>query len=173
MATTQLVPVSEYLRTMYRPDVDYVDGELQERLVGERDHSDLQSFFDTYINMHRAAWGLRATVELRVQVRADRFRIPDVCVLDPAAPREQIVQTPPLLCIEVLSPEDTIARVRMRIRDFLDMGVREVWVVDPASRVVMIYSGNGMIEQTEGRLVLAGTPLAIPIAEAFRALDEE
>jgi hypothetical protein len=35
MATSTLVPVSEYLATAYRPDCDYVDGQLQKRNLGE------------------------------------------------------------------------------------------------------------------------------------------
>jgi hypothetical protein len=31
------VPLSEYLNTSYRPDRDYLDGELMERNVGEWD----------------------------------------------------------------------------------------------------------------------------------------
>ena len=45
MATNTLIPVSEYLNTSYSPDCDYVDGEVQERNLGELDHSDLQSRF--------------------------------------------------------------------------------------------------------------------------------
>lgn len=48
MKTSVLVPVEEYLRTMYDPDCDYVDGEVQERNWGERDHSDLQTEFVHY-----------------------------------------------------------------------------------------------------------------------------
>src|ERR1017187_9837216 len=43
MATNTVIPVSEYLRTSYSPDCDYVDGEVQERNMGEQDHSDLQT----------------------------------------------------------------------------------------------------------------------------------
>jgi len=46
MSSTTLVSVSEYLETSYRPDVDYVDGELLERNVGELDHSRLQGAAD-------------------------------------------------------------------------------------------------------------------------------
>jgi hypothetical protein len=35
MATNVLIPVSEYLKTSYSPDCDYVDGEVQERNLGE------------------------------------------------------------------------------------------------------------------------------------------
>jgi len=33
--TATFVPLSEYLQTRYRPDCDYLDGELLERSVGE------------------------------------------------------------------------------------------------------------------------------------------
>jgi hypothetical protein len=42
MKTETFVSVQEYLKTSYEPDCDYVDGEVQERNVGERDHSILQ-----------------------------------------------------------------------------------------------------------------------------------
>ena len=35
MKAPVLVPVEEYLRTTYRPDCDYVDGEVLERNVGD------------------------------------------------------------------------------------------------------------------------------------------
>jgi hypothetical protein len=37
-----MIQVSEYLDTGYRPDCEYVDGELLERNVGEWDHGRLQ-----------------------------------------------------------------------------------------------------------------------------------
>ena len=46
MATAAVLPalvsVEEYLHTSYSPDVDYVDGLLEERNVGEIDHSWVQ-----------------------------------------------------------------------------------------------------------------------------------
>lgn len=168
MSITHLIPVSEYLNTAYRPDVDYIDGELQERNLGELDHSDLQFFFASYINHRRELWAVQAKPELRVQVREDRFRVPDICVLSSNAPREQIVRTPPVLCMEILSPADTIHRMRECVRDFLNMGVREVWLVDPLSRSVILCSGSVMVEQTSGTLTLEGTPISIPVGEVFR-----
>ena len=37
------VPVKEYLHSLYRPYVDYVDGIPDDRAVGEYDHSSLQA----------------------------------------------------------------------------------------------------------------------------------
>ncbi|HLY19767.1 MAG TPA: hypothetical protein VKR61_21220 [Bryobacteraceae bacterium] len=43
MAASAIVPVEEYLRTSYQPDMEYVDGQLVERHVGERWHSRLRT----------------------------------------------------------------------------------------------------------------------------------
>lgn len=42
MATAVLISLVEYLRTSYRPDCDYLDGEVVERNFGEFDHSSAQ-----------------------------------------------------------------------------------------------------------------------------------
>ena len=36
-----LLPLEEYLRSDYQPDREYVDGEIHERNLGEKDHSKL------------------------------------------------------------------------------------------------------------------------------------
>lgn len=172
MATNTVVPVSEYLSTAYRPDCDYVDGEVQERNLGERDHADLQTRIASLLCLPENEIYVTARTELRVQVKATRFRVPDVCVLCHDAPRERIVQRAPLLCVEVLSPEDTMSRLRERVRDFLGMGVREVWVVDPEMRSVSVYAGSTMVDHTAGALTVPETPVALALADIFRVLDE-
>jgi len=37
MGSTTLISVSEYLNTIYHPDCDYVDGEVGERNLGEKE----------------------------------------------------------------------------------------------------------------------------------------
>jgi Uma2 family endonuclease len=172
MATSALISVSEYLSTSYRPDCDYVDGEIQERNLGEYDHGKLQLFVGAFFLGKRAEWQIRVVTETRVQVKETRFRVPDVCVLAGDAPTEQILRYPPLLCIEVLSPSDTIARMREKIRDYLEMGVRQVWLFDPSSRSAMLCEGNTMTEQREGVLKLPGTAIEIELAQVFSVLDE-
>jgi Uma2 family endonuclease len=172
MATSVLIPVSEYLRTSYSPDCDYVDGEVQERNLGEQDHSDLQTRIAILLSAPQNLAYIRVNTELRVQVKETRFRVPDVCVRRKTAPSEQILKHPPLLCIEVLSPEDTLLRTRQKVRDFLEMGVLQVWVVDPLGRSVMIFEGATMVEHTTGELNVPETPVTLVLAEIFRVLDE-
>jgi Uma2 family endonuclease len=71
-----------------------------------------------------------------VQVKEYRFRVPDVCVIFAEAPKESILTHPPLLCIEILSPEDRMSEILERVKDYLAFGVRYVWVLDPRTGVL-------------------------------------
>ena len=104
MQNATLVSVDEYLGTSYRPDCEYLEGTILERNVGEQDHSNLQMSLSAYLYNRRAQWGIRVYPEQRVQVKRDRFRVPDVCLVLGAAPAEQIFMRPPFLCVEILSP---------------------------------------------------------------------
>ena len=81
MSTSTLVPLAEYLNTSYRPDCDYLEGELLERNVGEWDHSRLQGLIVHFLMSREKQWGILAVPEQRVQVKAKRFRVPDINVL--------------------------------------------------------------------------------------------
>ena len=111
--------------------------------------------------------------EVRVQVSPTRFRIPDVCVVREGGADEPIVKLPPLLCLEVLSPRDSIAPMRRRTQDYFEMGVPEVWIFDPQNRIVYICTIDSMTERTEGILRLAGTEVELSIAEVFKPLKRE
>ncbi len=90
MATTAHVPIEVYLRSYYEPDAEYVDGEIEQRPIGEDDHSAWQEAICAWFRQHRNEWNVRIRPELRVQVAATRYRVADVAVLDRAQPREPI-----------------------------------------------------------------------------------
>ena len=93
MPSGTLISVEEYLATSYRPDCDYVDGRIEERNLGELDHSSLQTAVAVYFGSRQKQLGITVVVEQRVQVSPTRFRIPDVCVVLGKA-TEQIFRTP-------------------------------------------------------------------------------
>ena len=128
-ATKALVSVEEYLHTVYQPDCDYVDGEVLERNMAEGDHARLQTKLSSYLFLREKQWNITVLTEMRVQVKPERFRIPDICVAL-GNEYEQILTKPPFLCVEILSPDDRWSRVEARINDFLAMGVQFVWVLD-------------------------------------------
>ncbi len=171
-AAVHFVSVEEYLHSDWQPDVDYVDGVLEERLVGEIDHSDLQGALYAFFLAHRNEWQIRVNVEARVQVAPTRFRIPDVCILPLTWEKTQIVREAPLLCLEVKSPTYTLKREMTRAQDYMSMGVPEVWIFDPESRTAYVLRGDEVIEQREGVLKLAGTAIELDLAGLFAVLDE-
>ncbi len=173
MATAALIPIAEYLATTYRPDCDYIDGEVLERNLGEKPHSILQTFFAALLFLHEADWGLIALTEQRVQVSPTRFRIPDVCAYRPAGPTGGIIVVPPLLCIEVLSSRDTLGNMQKRIDDYLAFGVPNIWLIDPVDRLAWTADQSGIHALPhDGAFTIVQTPVRIPIADLYARLDK-
>src|SRR5271168_5140175 len=115
MTTTTQVSLEEYLTTSYEPDVDYLDGELEERNVGEYDHNVVQRAIDNWFHSRRKEWGVRSVAEQRTRLTPTRYRVPDVSVFRRDTPVEQVFTRPQLIAIEVLSPEDRHSRMQVRI----------------------------------------------------------
>ena len=170
MATPVLIPVSEYLNTAYRPDRDYVDGELKERNLGEKPHGILQGILYSLFQNNRREWRLLPIPEQRVQTSATHFRIPDLCVIRPVA-GENIVRSAPVLCVEILSKDDSLESIRDRIDDYLHMGVQTVWILDPVRHLAYVALPQGF-EDLRGTITIADTPVQIDLEEVFRELDD-
>ncbi len=165
MAATTLIPIEEYLRTSYRPDRDYVDGELLERNVGEEYHSYLRQEIGTYLGIRKKQWNIQPYTKQRIQVSARGFRIPDICVVLGGRSSDQVLVTPPFLCIEILSKDDTIDSMQERIDDYLKFGVAFVWVVNPRTRRGWVYTTEHAQEARDG-IVRAGV-IEVPLVELF------
>jgi Uma2 family endonuclease len=163
MPTATHIPIELYLHSTYEPDADYVDGEIEERNVGEYDHNSVQQALQFWFRDHEKEWNVRAIQEQRMRVSATRVRIPDVCVFYRGLPIEQVFTKPPLLCIEVLSPEDRVSRVEERIEDFLSFGVKSVWVIDPGKQAGWDCSSRNWVRTDH--FTVPGTPVQLSLAE--------
>lgn len=125
------VSIAKYMRSDYEPDAEYVDGVIERRPMGEFDHAGWQQAIVVWFQRHAEEWNVWPIQELRVQVAATRFRVPDVSVLDRRRPVGRILTHAPVAVFEVLSPEDRIQRMARKLNDYAAMGVPEIWVVDP------------------------------------------
>jgi Uma2 family endonuclease len=168
MATTVHIPIAEYLATTYRPDCEYVDGEVRERNVGKWEHARVQWLLALWFGTHEKQWGIVGSTEQRVQVSRDRVRVPDLVVLK-AGPQSDVLTEPPLLVIEILSPDDTYSDTQERAQDYRAMGVETVWIIDPRTRTGRMCIGSDWIECS--RLEVKGTPLFVDLPEIFRQLS--
>ncbi len=171
MATqTALIPIEQYLRTSYSPDVDYVDGVIEERNLGEFDHARLQALISILIGNNEEEWNVLLVVEQRIRVTSHRVRIADIAMLHADAPREPVTETPPFVCIEILSPEDRLSRARIVLQDYLSMGVEHIWLIDPLRRVSYTYDSTGLHEHN-GPLTVPATPISVDVEALFARLD--
>ena len=172
MMSATLIPLDKYLNTTYRPDCDYIDGEVRERNVGMRPHSEMLGALVAIFNNKRRAWGVTALPSVRVQTSASRVLVPDVTVVRRIGPAEPVIQTPPLVCCEILSPLDSFHDLQERVDEFLRMGVEHIWLVDPDSRHTYTATSAGFQHHVSGQFTVPGTPIRISVAEIFAEFDE-
>jgi len=165
------VTVEEYLHTVYEPECDYVDGRLEDRNVGEHDHGFLQALLAAVFLNNRQSWGVYAVTEVRTQVKQTHYRCPDVLVVRPGTPREQILTRPPLIAIEILSPEDRVSRMQVKFDDYIQFGIKNIWVVDPETRRAWTVDRFGMHLVESGELTVPETPIRVVLSELFAELD--
>lgn len=166
------ISVDEYLSTRYEPDCEYNDGVVEERNLGEFEHAFLQAMLVTLFTNQISEWGVFALPEQRVQISDKRYVVPDLAVLRMGTPRERILTRPPLLTIEIMSPEDTIRRVTSKAAEYLNFGVEHIWVIDPSARVAYRGTQTGLELVPSGELTLAGTSIHVRIADLFSKLDQ-
>ena len=167
MATTTHIPLSEYLETSYRPDREYVDGEVRERNVGKWEHARVQWLLAAWFSNHEREWGITGSTEQRVQVSHNAVRVPDLVVLK-AGPQPDVLIDPPLLIIEILSPDDSYSDTQERAQDYRAMGVETVWIIDPKTRTGRMCSGSKWVEAK--RLEVVGTPIFVELDDIFRQI---
>src|SRR5262245_54181458 len=78
-----------------------------------------------------------------VERENDTVRGPDILFFEDATKTEDVEEkygeTPPLLAVGVLSPNDTPGIISRRVREQLDFGTKIVWVVNPEDRNVTVY----------------------------------
>src|SRR5712691_10073385 len=149
MSTKSAVSIEDYLRTSFEGlDREYVDGEIVERTLPDELHSETQWRLSGLI------WDLSKTLpffgrtELRSRVAASRVRIPDVSIYAGQKPTERVPTKPPLVAIEILSPDDRYSKLMQKFEEYNAWGVRHIWLVDPESRKLKVYADGTLSEVT-------------------------
>jgi Uma2 family endonuclease len=165
------ISVEEYLSTVFEHDCEYVDGVIEERDLGEFEHAYIQGILIGLFLQNRDAWGVYPLPEQRVQTQKTHFRVPDVTVLRAGTPRESILTHPPLLVIEVQSPEIPLRQTAVKAKEYLVFGIEHVWVIDPYARAAYRGTANGLELTRSGELAIPDTPIRIVLSDLFAELD--
>jgi Uma2 family endonuclease len=82
-----------------------------------------------------------------LSTKPDTVRAPDVAFVSreripPGDFPEKFWPGAPDLAVEVLSPSDTLYGVEEKIEEYLEAGVKLVWIVNPKKRTITIYQPN-------------------------------
>lgn len=136
------MPVEVYLRTTY-PDLDreYRDGNVLERALPDYLHGKTQMLLLLFFGTLRRLLPIFPCSEVRMKLREGLYLITDVAVFHGKEP-SQIPDTPPLIVMEILSPDDRLSQVRDKLEAFRQWGVAHVWLVDPYGRHLYRYESG-------------------------------
>ena len=120
---------------------------------------------------------LGAETGFRIACDPDTVRAPDIAFVRteriPASPVKGFFKGAPDLAVEVLSPDDRTGKVLAKVQDWLQVGCRAVWLVDPAGQTVSVYDHKnqaitrGKSDGLSGGDVVPG--FRMPVAEIFRS----
>lgn len=165
MGIGTLISVEEYLNTSYDPDVEYVDGVLVERNVGELLHCEAQS--NIIFALRTKYPGIYVYPELRSRVRETRYRVPDISVLL-RRPVTKVLAEAPFIAIEILSESDSMSRVIEKLKEYAALGTPHIWLFDPRLRQMFTFHGNTLTE-VEAGVIASGDPrLELTREEVFQ-----
>jgi Uma2 family endonuclease len=164
---------------------ELIDGDLVEKPdMGAESSVTVGRLFrqlDTWCEQHKA--GLAVTGEAGYRCfshKPRQVRKPDVSVLlgDPV----QIVVPPgdflivPSLVVEVVSPNETMNELTLKIEDFLATGTDLAWAVEPQLRMVFIPRADGTVTKLRDPATLSGESIlpgfSIPLASFLPPVRE-
>jgi Uma2 family endonuclease len=160
---------------------ELIEGSIVEMAPVGMQHSAVAGMLYRLVDDHAHAHDLgHVTIEAGFVLEANTVVAPDVGFIAKArlaqATPEGYFDAPPDVAAEVVSPSETPAQIRRKVRLYLQAGVQMVWVVYPEDRTIDVHRpGDPLVTVTlaagdtlEGRDMLPG--FAVPVADVFGRL---
>lgn len=190
--TTRPMTVAEFSAFVSRPEnanrsFELDEGELVEVTRPKPAHGlicvAVSSLLWSYCRQRGRGYVLGNDTGVILSREPDTLRGPDVMLYDDGKTlaqlelEDQYPETPPILVAEVLSPTDRYGQLARKVAQYLNAGVRHVWVVDPPVREVTVYRPGaepivvGLEGALDGGEELPG--LSLKVADLFRVSGDE
>jgi len=162
---------------------DLIDGRLVERHMGTASglvEMNLGGMLSVFVRTQQLGWVLGPSTGYQIFGRdGNNVRYADGSFLSrdriPAGgPPRGHMRIAPDLAIEVVSPKDLAEELEQKIEDYLQVGIRLIWVVFCNTRRVMVYRRRNGITRLSPADELSGEDVvpgfACPVADVFAGL---
>ena len=181
MTTRTLVTADELLRM---PDdgkrYELIEGELIEMAPAGSRHGEIAAsvviVLGHYVRKNDLGTIFAAETGFLLRYDPDTVRAPDAAyIVKDRLPREGVpfgfMDTIPDLVVEVVSPNDRAGQVQEKIEQWIEHGVKLVWVAYPECRSIMVYRSLNEVHVLHEGDVLTGDPVlpdfTCPVDEIF------
>jgi Uma2 family endonuclease len=78
-----------------------------------------------------------------------------------------VLETPPFLCVEIVSSKDRLSRIIPKLAEYRTFGVPHIWLIDPDRNQAFTYDGG--LQLVHGDVITAGD-ISLPLSEVFQNL---
>ncbi len=126
---------------------ELIDGVLIELTPPGGEHafitSNVSALLTLYVKGHKLGRALTGDPGFILRRNPDTVRAPDIAFLSTERAARVTrwrgyLEVPPDLVVEVISPSNTAAEVQSKVHDWLEFGVRLVWLIYPETRSVQV-----------------------------------
>jgi Uma2 family endonuclease len=164
-AATKLMTAEEFYEWANRPEnrdknCELERGEIVETNLNGRQHgmvcANAVGLLGNFTFARRKGYVCSNNAGVIVERNPDTVRGPDIMLFEDTKRLEDVDlkygEQPPLLAVEVLSPNDTMGKVTRCVQEQLRFGTRLVWVLDPEARNVVVCradKANRVVEEKE------------------------
>lgn len=144
---------------------ELVDGELVEMPGAGAEHVwiafALAQLLNDFARQHHLGFAVPDGLAYVLRRNPDHVRIPDVSfVAGVDVTKEGLPKTywegSPTLAVEIVSPNDRAMEIDERVRDYLDSGSHQVWVLWPNRRAVSVHRPGADIRELGPEAILKG-----------------
>ncbi len=159
--TKKTYTFEEYLEYHDNTDLKYelVNGELIPMPPASGLHADIMVFLFKQLDKEIERLGLDWKVRpgnIGVRTAQAKSRIPDLVIITESQRQElremtsAVLQSPPLLAVEIVSPGNAIDDYRYKQAEYAVREIPEYWIVDPIdSKVSILQLVDGLYDVTE------------------------
>ena len=143
-APAQILPDETLVASYDGAEPDFVDGQEVARSLPNNSHSKTQWGLVVGFAGLGPKFPLHGRPEIRLRVAPGRYRVADFALFWGEEPQGEVPAEPPLLIVEILSPDDAMSGVLEKFEDYRAWGAPHLFLADPATRRVYRYDNGDL-----------------------------